>query len=206
LTCASCNPAGARPIGPTLLPRLTNVYEAPRYLSDDGSRLFFESYDALLPGDENVKRDVYEFERTGKGSCDAQNPNFDPAASGCHFLISSGKSTDETFLIDGSGDGRDVFFSTRSSLVGWDTNQNYDVYDAREGGGFPEPSPSLPPCQGEACKAPASSAPAVSSPPRFEGPGNQAQKPKKPRKHKHAHKHKAKKKHTRANQERGARR
>ena len=54
-TCASCNPSGARPLGPATLPGWTNCFEGPRYLSDDGNRLFFETFDALVPADDNVK-------------------------------------------------------------------------------------------------------------------------------------------------------
>ena len=36
LSCASCNPSGSRPLGPTLLPGWSNGFEGPRYLSDDG--------------------------------------------------------------------------------------------------------------------------------------------------------------------------
>jgi hypothetical protein len=209
LTCASCNPSGSRPLGPTLVPGWTNVYEGPHYLADDGSRLFFESFDALTPGDESSRRDVYEFERGGHGTCSEQNPAFDPARGGCHFLASSGTSTDETFLVDASADGRDVFFSTRSILVGWDPNENYDVYDARAGGGFAEPS-EAPICSDEtSCKPPAKAPPAAISPatPAFQGPGNKVEKPKKPKpKHKkHKHKHK-KKGGGKANKGRGARR
>jgi Tol biopolymer transport system component len=194
LICASCNPSGSRPLGRTVLPGWSNPYEGPRYISDDGSRLFFESFDALSAADENGKSDIYEFEVEGTGSCTAENPAFDPTSGGCHFLISSGKSEDESYLVDASSDGRDVFFSTRSPLIGWDVNPNFDVYDARVGGGFPEPSVQ-PICQGEGCKAPPTAPPVISSPPRFEGPGNKVQKPNKPRKpkkHRHAHKHKAK--------------
>ncbi len=155
LVCASCNPAGSRPAGPTQLPGWSNPYEGPRYLSDDGSRLYFESRDALTAADKNAKRDVYEFEQAGTGSCTTGNPGFDPATGGCHFLISSGKSEDESYLIDASADGRDVFFSTRQPLLGWDTNENYDVYDARENGGFPEPPEQQSACLDENCKAPA---------------------------------------------------
>jgi hypothetical protein len=211
LTCASCNPSGVRPLGPSVVPGWSNGFEGPRYLSEDGSRLFFESFDALSLADENGKLDVYEFEQKGGGSCSAADPTFDPASGGCHFLISSGKGTDENFLVDASADGRDVFFSTREALTGWDVNENFDVYDARAGGGFAEPS-QVPSCLGEACKAPATTPPSVSPPvtPYIEGPGNQVQKPpkkpRKPKKHKHAHKHKAKHKHARANYERRARR
>ncbi len=175
LTCASCNPSGSRPLGPAFLPAWTNVYEGPRYLSEDGSRLFFETFDALLPADENEKRDVYELELEGNGTCDAANPNFDPAAGGCHFLITSGKSEDESYLVDASSDGRDVFFSTRSQLAGWDVNEDYDVYDYREGGGFPEPPPPPPVCGGEDCKQALPSTPLVGPAPgtaSFEGQGN----------------------------------
>jgi NHL repeat len=177
LTCASCNPSGARPLGPTRLPSWTNPYEGPRYLADNGSRLFFESDDELLPGDENGNRDVYEFERPGEGTCGTGDPHFDPASGGCHFLLSSGKSEDETYLLDASMNGRDVFFSARHRLVGWDQNDNFDVYDAREGGGFPEPPAPLPICDGETCKPPSATPPSGSSPATaiFQGPGNASQ-------------------------------
>jgi hypothetical protein len=195
LSCASCNPSGSRPFGPTLLPGWSNMYEGPRYLSDDGSRFFFETYDALSPADENGKRDVYEFEPLGSGDCSAANPSFDPVSGGCHFLVSSGKSTDESYFVDASSSGRDVFFSTRSALTGWDTNENYDVYDARVGGGFAEPSVE-PVCQGEGCKPPVAPAPSVSSPttPTVVNPGNP--KSAKPRHHKKKHAKKKPKHHS----------
>jgi DNA-binding beta-propeller fold protein YncE len=206
LTCASCNPSGAKPAGPTELPFWSNPYEGPRYLSDDGSRLYFESRDVLSGADENGKRDVYEFEPAGAGSCTNQSPDFDPTSGGCLFLISSGKSTDESFLLDASADGRDAFLSTRQPLTGWDTNENYDVYDARVGGGFPEPPPIPQICAGEACKPPVSAPRATSAPatPSFQGPGNAAEKPKAKKHKSKKHKHKAKRKHGRAHHRRGA--
>jgi hypothetical protein len=190
LSCASCNPTGERPLGPAALPPWSNVYEGPRYLSDDGSRLFFESLDALALADENELRDVYEFERPGAGNCTTQSGTYDPVSGGCHFLVSSGKSGAESYLLDASSSGRDAFFSTRSQLVGWDTNENYDVYDYREGGGFPEPAePQV--CLGEACKAP------ITTPPTPSSPGTStsiptAKKPTPPR-HNRKHKHKKQK-------------
>lgn len=202
LTCASCNPSGARPLGPTVLPLWTNPYEGPRYLSDDGSRLFFESFDALTAADESEKMDVYEFEREGAGNCSSENPAFDPASGGCHFLISSGQSSDESFLVDASADGRDAFFSTRTSLVGWDVNENFDVYDARAGGGFAEPS-QAPICEGEGCKGPATAPPVTPSAvtPNVQSSGNVVVNAK--QKHKKKRKHKAKKRHSKANREGG---
>jgi hypothetical protein len=196
LDCATCNPTGARPQGPATLPTWSNPFEGPRYLSDDGSRFFFESRDALLEADENEERDVYEFERPGTGSCTTASGSYDPASNGCHYLVSSGKSEDESYFVDASSNGRDAFFATRQALIGWDPNDNFDVYDYREGGGFPEPAdPKV--CLGESCKAPASAAPAPASAttPGFVGPGNpKAQKPR-PGRHNHNKKHrKAKKK------------
>ncbi len=207
LTCVSCNPSRARPAGPAQLPAWTNPYAGPRYLSDDGSRLFFESRDVLSAADQNKYRDIYEFERAGTGSCTSESPGFDATSDGCLSLISGGESSDESYLLDASADGRDVFFSTRSALTGWDTNENYDVYDARIGGGFPEPS-QQPACLGEACKAPPGGAPATSAPatPSFQGPGNAVQKPgkkHKAKKHKKKSRHKVKKAKGKANRERG---
>jgi DNA-binding beta-propeller fold protein YncE len=193
LTCASCNPAGSRPAGPAQLPTWSNPYEGPRYLSEDGSRLYFESRDVLALADRNERRDVYEFERPGAGTCQTASPDFLPVSEGCLSLVSSGRDEDESFLVDASSSGSDIFFSTRSKLVGWDQNENYDVYDAREHGGFPEPSPPAAVCEGEACK-PAPIGPPTASPTptdTFAGPGNP--KPKKPgkrgKKHHHRHKH-----------------
>jgi hypothetical protein len=196
LTCASCNPSGARPTGPSELPSWTNPYEGPRVLSDDGSKLFFESRDALSGADENEKRDVYEFEQAGTGSCDTQSPGYVLASGGCVSLISSGRSEDETYLLDATADGRDVFLTTRSRLTGWDANENYDVYDAREGGGFPEPPPIPKVCEGEGCLLAVPPAPAAPAPstPAFAGPGNAKPKPRKAKRKHRTHK----KKHRRA--------
>ena len=196
LTCASCNPAGSRPAGPTELPTWSNPYEGPRYLSEDGSRLFFETRDSLSSADENNRRDVYEFEAVGAGSSNSASPDFISASGGCLALISSGKSSDETYLLDAGGSGRDVFFATRSVLTGWDTNENYDVYDARVGGGFPEPPPAAIPCEGEACPAPPTGAPVPPAmlTPSFVGPPNPKPKKQKGKKKKQkSQKHKGKK-------------
>jgi hypothetical protein len=151
LACASCNPTNERPAGPSSLPTAKAPYEQPRYLSDDGTRLFFESSDALSPHDTNGKRDVYEFERPGSGSCTAGAPTYNPAASGCLFLISGGASPDSSYLVDASGDARDVFISTREQLYPADKDDRFDVYDARVGGGFPynPPIPCEGSCRGE---------------------------------------------------------
>jgi NHL repeat len=212
LSCASCNPTGQRPIGPASVPTWTNSFEGPRYLSDDGSRLFFQTPEKLVPGDENEVQDVYEFEQPGAGTCTVASPAFDAEAGGCLYLISGGTSDAPSFLLDASSDGRDVFIATRQQLVSQDTDEKYDVYDDRVGGGFPTEETSVP-CQGEACRPPASSPPTGASPAtnNFSGP---ASKPpvarcgkgkvrrkgkcvRKPAKHRGHHKKKSHNKHKR---------
>jgi hypothetical protein len=149
LTCASCNPTGARPHGvfdsgvfPGLLvdrrelwarkwiaaniPAWTSVdivhatYQS-RYLSDDG-RLFFMSADSLVKGDINGTEDVYEYEPANQKHC--------TAPSGCVALLSSGESSQESAFLDASSSGDDAFFVTAGRLSSRDTDESFDVYDA----------------------------------------------------------------------------
>jgi hypothetical protein len=221
--CVSCNPSGARPAGRDIkhetnlinsfwaaaqIPVAENQLHFPRVLSDDGTRLFFESFDPLVLRDTNSQNDVYEWEVAGVGNCSAKAPGFRPSLGGCVNLISSGESPQDSEFVDSSADGRDVFFKTASSLLPQDPGL-VDVYDARAAGGFPLQEPLPPGCQGEACQtpAPAPNDPTPSS--QNVGPPNQLDCPKgkhrvkrngkqscvkakKSGKHK---KHKAKKKH-----------
>jgi len=192
LVCASCNPTAARPTGASTFPTWRVGFQQPRFLSDDGSRLFFESADALAPDDANGKVDVYEFERTGFGDCSPQNPNFSPGQAGCISLLSGASSTADAYLMDASPDGRDVFFSTSSQLLPSDQDGHYDVYDARVGGGFAEPAPPAP-CSGEGCRNSSAPSPATVAPGSavFSGPGNARHK----RKHHHHRRHRHKRRH-----------
>jgi hypothetical protein len=147
LTCASCDPSGARPLGPSTLPGAipngtTHTYK-PRVLSADGRRLFFDSADALVLADTNASPDVYQWEAEGTGSC--------ARPGGCVELISSGKAEAGAFFVDASSDGSDVFFRTDQSLLSADPG-SIDLYDARVGGGFPDPTPPIP-CAGDACQS-----------------------------------------------------
>jgi hypothetical protein len=176
LACVSCNPSGSRPLGPSLLPTWTNPQEGPRYLAADGSRLLFESFDALTPLDENEKRDVYEAERPGTGSCSTTSSAYSPDSGLCLFLLSTGRDSDESYLLDASSSGSDAFFATRQRLVGWDKDDNYDVYDARVGGGFADPREETRCASGESCRGPAQSPPPAPAEQTsgFFGPGNLA--------------------------------
>jgi hypothetical protein len=172
LRCISCNAAGTRPLGPSVVPTSRTPYQQPRYLSDNGS-VFFETADSLDPHDTNGRRDVYEFEEPGSGTCTADLPTFNPRAGGCDFLISTGSSSDESYFVDASTSGSDAFISTRDGLVPADEDGRYDVYDARIGGTPPPPS-EPPACEGEGCRGAASGAPAPVGPgsSSFVGPGN----------------------------------
>jgi hypothetical protein len=162
LSCVSCNPTGARPGGFSAVPNWSTPYEQPRYLLDDG-RVFFESRDALDPHDVNGEQDVYAFQRSGVGNCSAASASFSGASGGCLGLVSTGSSSSRSYFLDASTDGRDVFFSTRQSLVPQDVDGASDVYDFRIGG-TPPPPPPPGPCEGEACRGPGTSAPPVPAP------------------------------------------
>lgn len=173
LVCASCNPSNARPVGFSELPVWITPYEQPRYLSDDGARLFFVSRDALALHDSNGRQDVYEFERVDSGSCEPANSAFNPVSDGCLFSITPGADGDESYFLDASADGRDVFVSTRQRLAPPDEDERFDVYDARAGGGFPASPPASPRCVGEGCR-PAQAPPSAPFPASsgFFGEGN----------------------------------
>ncbi|HET6996951.1 MAG TPA: hypothetical protein VFI03_00045 [Solirubrobacterales bacterium] len=218
LSCVSCNPTGARPSGRELaqgnnnqigpwgaatIPRYQSQVFQPRYLSDDGKHVFFQSYEALVLADTNGVQDVYEWEAVGEGSCKASSATFNPLSEGCLWLISSGQSPSASILLDASPSGSDVFFTTLQSLL----SQDYglvDVYDAREGGGFTPPPPPPPGCQGDACQSPppvpVDPTPASSG---LQGQGNVVEQPAKKKQKKHAKKKKGKKKKGQSKKKRG---
>ena len=151
LVCVSCNPSGA-PATEMATDQVSTLNGATKTsvhqneaLTDDGSRVFFTTAEALVPEDINGKNDAYEY---------------DTATSTVH-LLSTGTSTSDSYFMDASTTGDDAFFVTNQSLVGWDTDQAYDLYDARTSGGFPEPPPAAIPCVEEACRGALSAAPGV---------------------------------------------
>jgi hypothetical protein len=210
LVCASCNPSGARPAGEEAAQasprhggfvvqeaweassswlaaevpawtvyRLKDAVYQSRYLSDSG-RLFFNAVDPLVPQAVNGNWDVYEYEPPGVGSCSAGSVTFSPRSSGCIGLVSGGGSPRESAFLDASENGNDVFFLTTAKLVGGDTDESPDVYDAHVCTAaepcFPAEVVSSPACDTEASCRPAPTpqpevfgAPASAS---FSGPGN----------------------------------
>ncbi len=152
LLCVSCNPSGARPEGRSRIPAWQTGTHAARVLSEDGSRLYFDSADALAAHDTNGQTDVYQWEEPGAGGCDEAEATFSPAAGGCVELISSGQSPLNSRFVESSPSGEDAFFATGASLLPQDFG-GVDIYDARLGGGLPIPPAPKPPCEGDACHA-----------------------------------------------------
>jgi hypothetical protein len=194
LTCASCNPTNAEPIGSTSLAGIEGAEGSmpqPRYLTDSG-RLYFDTRDSLSQFDtNNGVEDVYQYEPEDVGTCEREE--------GCISLISAGHETTDSNFLSTDTSGRSVFFTTRDQLSQKDRDQLVDLYVAREDGGIASESETArTECQGEACQpqafAPNDPTPASSS---FEGAGNveeqKAKKHAKKHKKKHAKKKQAKK-------------
>ncbi len=175
LACVSCNPSGASATSEAYLAGNLSITVAlernvflTRNLADDGSRVFFQTKEALVPQDTNEQTDVYEWERGGAGGsdgCSRSSASFSEHSGGCLYLISTGESASPSYFGDASADGSNVFFFTRQSLVGQDRDENYDVYDARVEGGIAAQNPPPPvSCTGEGCLAPANAPPVFDVP------------------------------------------
>jgi hypothetical protein len=156
LVCVSCDVAGAAPRGDA------EFYGSPARTAGipsgnvtvDGSRVFFDSPDPLLPAAKNGLYNVYEYE------------------NGALHLLSDGNGPYSSRLVGASRDGADVIIQTDDSLVPQDQdNGNGDLYDVRIGGGFPYTPPvgcGGDPCQGQAGLAPVLSSASSSSYPAGE--------------------------------------
>ena len=141
VVCVSCNPSGAPATASAATAARENisiaqpVWAQNHPLSDDGRRVFFSTGEALVPEDVNGSIDVYEYD----------------ALSGTVHLISNGTERSDSFFMNASSSGNDALFMTRAQLTGSDTDNSYDLYDARVNGGFPEPPPAALPCSGDVC-------------------------------------------------------
>jgi hypothetical protein len=115
--------------------RQTNLAMGP-----DGrlSAIFFESRVPLVPADQNGTRmDAYQW-RAGELS-----------------LISPGSTDDDAYYSGNSRNGSDVFFHTSQRIDPREVEDaDFDMYDARVGGGFPLPPAPQPPCDplADACQ------------------------------------------------------
>ncbi|MGA7705656.1 MAG: hypothetical protein WB998_12260 [Solirubrobacteraceae bacterium] len=172
LSCVSCDPSGVAPTvhygsragsaGGLLAISGQMTYQL-RTISEDGSRVFFESAQPLVPQAQNGRLNLYEWERDKAGSCGD--------ADGCIYLLSSGTSSGASYFIDAGANGDDVFMMTRSALVEADGNEYNDIYDVRIGATIP---PAPPQCTGTGCQGVAASPPVFATPSSvtYDGVGN----------------------------------
>lgn len=173
--CASCSTTGASPQAPLEVGKLTllhlsfNDLRQPRWISEDGSRVFFSSLQPVVPQDTNGVQDVYQWERTGGGGCSAASAGF--SGEGCVSLLSSGQDPHASYFADASASGNDVFFTTKARLVAQDRGEQTDLYDARVDGGFDNSSLA---CTGTGCQGVPPASPSFATPPSatFNGGGN----------------------------------
>jgi hypothetical protein len=164
LACVSCAPAGVTPTGAVMshlheLGTRGGLYLTfganvglvePRGISSDGDRVFFETSARLVPQDVNSGSSVTGFH----GEVEPQGRNVYEWENGVVYLISSGKSPRNSYFLDNSANGDDVFFATTDALTPGHTDGGYAVYDAR----VPQPGDTQPPaavpCEGSVCQGP----------------------------------------------------
>lgn len=145
LHCASCRVDGIAPTGPSTIPggSSSNGVNSPvRVVSDDGSRVFFNSTDQVVPGASDGLQNVYEFE------------------NGTVSLISPGDGSSPATFVDASASGDDAFFDSYDDVVPpLDSSLESAVWDARVGGGFPITSSTEGVCTATVqCRGPGTSA------------------------------------------------
>jgi hypothetical protein len=155
VVCVSC--AGGAPVDNATFARDAsglNSAGSPRPISEDGSVVFFDSEDVLVPQASPGRVHVYEWHE------------------GVISLISAPGDPGNAFFLGTSADGKNVFFSTHAQLALSDTDQATDIYDARVDGGFSGLAP--PACTGTGCQGVPAAAPVFATPASatFEGVGN----------------------------------
>ncbi len=182
LSCVSCAPAGVTPTSSAEMSVLTSHEEDTtlhrevvdeRGVSSDGERIFFDTADPLVPQATNAGSYVVN---NVSGAIEPQGRDVYEWENGTVYLISSGNSPLNSYFLDSSENGDDVFFATAAGLVPGDTDGAYDVYDARVPHPGDNPPPAAVPCEGAVCQGPPN-VPSPLTPPAsatFTGLGNAA--------------------------------
>jgi hypothetical protein len=141
-------------------------------VSGDGRTVVFETAGGLSPRAVSATdgcTSVYEFRSAGA------------IGQGTVHLISDGQDTQangekcgaEFRFMDASG--ANILFKTADPVLSSDVDGvQRDIYDAREGGGFPPSPAATPECQGTGCQG------TFSSPPGSAVPGSLSQAPEAP--------------------------
>lgn len=110
-----------------------------RNFSSDSSHVFFETPQALVPGDANGKTDVYQY--------DLQNKQAE--------LVSTGTGDSDAHFGDASADGSSVYFVTQQQVIpDLDDDRFSDLYVARAGASKHQSPPRQLPCVGDQCQGP----------------------------------------------------
>ena len=149
ITCVSCNPAGAPTrSGVEYTDGAVAFNGTPRFMSENGAEVFFDSSESLVPAASNGKENVYEYE------------------DGHQHLISTGTGSAESVFGSMSAEGGNVLFSTRQRLTPSAEGEEVQLYDARVDGGFPEEKTTVVPCKGTECES------SATPPPTFTAPGS----------------------------------
>jgi len=162
-----------------------DVNDMGRAISENGEYIVFSTPERLQADDVNGL--TGSTSHCGEGSVATATDGCDVYEwhDGVVSMLSDGQSLAGTDVALGSlngfgagnpmisASGSDVFFTTRIPLVGQDTDQLADVYDARIGGGLPKPTAATS-CSGEACQGGASTGPVLgaSGTSSFSGGGN----------------------------------
>jgi hypothetical protein len=214
-TCVSCQEpttpsAGADGVA-WLYPRdnslgaLSSQAQVDIGISDDGQRIAFYTPDVLVPQDVNGESGCPVSFQGGVATVYACSDLYE-WNDGTLSLLTPGTTSDSIKLM-GTTESGQVFFESRQRLVGWDTDDQTDIYTTRIDGGFPEPPPQPPGCEGESCRGEGTLASngVGAGTAVFAGPGNPAPRHKSARKHrkKRHHKH-AQGRHQRASHNRRA--
>ena len=154
--CLTCLPEGVPASGDSTFQ--SGKTGTQNNITDDGSRVFFQTTLSLVPGDSNGKIDVYQWH------------------DGTLSLISAGTGSADAWYSSATASGSDVFFNSYDRLVPEDTDEQMDVYDARVDGGFPAPPAAPATCVGAGCRTGAGGAPPISGigSTTFSGKGNPA--------------------------------
>lgn len=202
-TCISCRPDGLPSVSPPSLSPLAAFEEgypltAASTLIETGgnARVFFLSADSLATGAKGGLVTLYEWSHGQVFKIATELPE-QADERGAEL------ETPHIAFVGANADGTDLYLASPQTLTWEDGDGRFSVYDARIGGGFPEPAPPPKPCEpgkegqgsceGAASPAPPSSATPASS--TFSGPGNVKPKPHHKKRHRRHHHSKHKKGH-----------
>lgn len=140
-------------------------------LSEDGAVVVFSSAGGLTKvakaAGESERESVYEY-RSIPGA---------PLSDGRVYSVSNGDGGFSALSPAMDASGGDVFFETAAPVLASDVDGQVDVYDAREGGGFPPPVEPVECLASSSCQGalgPPSTPPVFGAPASgtFNGPGN----------------------------------